>query len=142
MHLLAIVSISCPEVQHLAELTNLQGLVVRLLIFLFIFLGTQCWVVDIMSRVMRKPAFCICENKDADQLRGNHEGYQRLSFPYIGSTIHLLPIYFKPLAILCGCTVRFVSDLVGNHEDRFSHKEAHLMYALVDNRKVTFVCSP
>ena len=24
-----------------------------------------------MSRIMRKPAFCICENKDADQLRGN-----------------------------------------------------------------------
>ena len=23
-----------------------------------------------MSRVVRKPAFCICENKDADQLRG------------------------------------------------------------------------
>ena len=24
-----------------------------------------------MSLVMRKPAFCICENKDSDQLRGN-----------------------------------------------------------------------
>ena len=24
-----------------------------------------------LSCVMRKPAFCICENKDADQLRGN-----------------------------------------------------------------------
>ena len=23
-----------------------------------------------LSLVMRKPAFCICENKDADQLRG------------------------------------------------------------------------
>ena len=23
-----------------------------------------------LSRVVRKPAFCICENKDADQLRG------------------------------------------------------------------------
>ena len=26
-----------------------------------------------MSRVVRKPAFCICENKDADQLHGNRE---------------------------------------------------------------------
>ena len=26
-----------------------------------------------MSLVMRKPDFCICENKDADQLRGNRE---------------------------------------------------------------------
>ena len=31
---------------------------------------------------MRKPAFCICENKDADQLRGNREADQRLCFRY------------------------------------------------------------
>ena len=43
---------------------------------------------------MRKPAFCICENKDADQLRGNREADQRLCFRYIDSTtIPLLPIY-------------------------------------------------
>ena len=35
---------------------------------------------------MRKPAFCICENKDADQLRGNREADQRLCFRYIDST--------------------------------------------------------
>ena len=35
-----------------------------------------------MSRVMRKPDFCICENKDADQLRGNREADQRLCFCY------------------------------------------------------------
>ena len=40
---------------------------------------------------MRKPAFCICENKDADQLRGNREADQRLRFRYIDSTIPLLP---------------------------------------------------
>ena len=39
---------------------------------------------------MRKPAFCICENKDADQLRGNREADQRLCFRYIDSTIPLL----------------------------------------------------
>ena len=39
---------------------------------------------------MRKPAFCICENKDADQLRGNREADQRLCFRYTNSTIHLL----------------------------------------------------
>ena len=43
-----------------------------------------------MSRVMRKPTFCICENKDADQLRGNREADQRLCFRYINSTIPLL----------------------------------------------------
>ena len=40
---------------------------------------------------MRKSAFCICENKDADQLRGNREADQRLCFRYLDSTIPLLP---------------------------------------------------
>ena len=43
-----------------------------------------------MSRVMRFPDFCICENKDADQLRGNREADQRLCFRYMDSTIPLL----------------------------------------------------
>ena len=46
-----------------------------------------------MSRVVRKPAVCICENKDADQLRGNREADQRLCFRYIDRTIPLLSIY-------------------------------------------------
>ena len=44
-----------------------------------------------MSLVMVKPAFCICENKDTDQLRGNCEADQRLCFHYTDSTIPLLP---------------------------------------------------
>ena len=43
-----------------------------------------------MSRFVRKPAFCICENKDADQLRGDREADQRLCFRYIDSKIPLL----------------------------------------------------
>ena len=43
-----------------------------------------------MSLVMRKPEFCKCENKDADQLRGNCEADQRLCFRYTDSTIPLL----------------------------------------------------
>ena len=39
---------------------------------------------------MRKPAFSICKNKDADQLRGNREADQRLCFRYTDSTIPLL----------------------------------------------------
>ena len=35
--------------------------------------------------------FFICENKDADQLRGNREADQRLCFRYTDSTIPLLP---------------------------------------------------
>ena len=49
---------------------------------------------------MRKPAFCICENKDADQLssncaadqlRSNCAADQRLCFRYTDSEISLLP---------------------------------------------------
>ena len=60
-----------------------------------------------LSRVMRKPTFCICENKEA---------YQRLCFRYIDSTIPLLSKseHFKLLAIFCGFTAWFVSDQVGN----------------------------
>ena len=42
------------------------------------------------SHVMRNPAFCACENKDVDQLRGYHPANQRLCFHYIDSTIGLL----------------------------------------------------
>ena len=44
-----------------------------------------------MSRVMRKPAFCICENKGADQPSSNRATDQHLCFRYTASTIPLLP---------------------------------------------------
>ena len=43
-----------------------------------------------MSLVMRKPAYFICENKDADQLRSNCATDQRLCCRYINTTIPLL----------------------------------------------------
>ena len=58
---------------------------------------------------MRKPDFPKCENKRTDQL---HSHCFLLHTAYVQN--------FKPLDIFCGCTVRFVSDLVGNPEDRFS----------------------
>ena len=39
---------------------------------------------------MRKPDFCICENKGADQLCGNRTTDQHLCFHYTDSTIPLL----------------------------------------------------
>ena len=53
---------------------------------------------------MRKPDFC-----------GNRAADQRICFRYMECAIPLLP---KPLAIFCGCPAWFVSDLVGNPEDR------------------------
>ena len=49
-----------------------------------------------LSLVMRKPVICICENKDADQLRGNREADQRICFRYTASTrndITVLALY-------------------------------------------------
>ena len=51
--------------------------------------------VSHLSLVMRKPAFCICENKDSDQLRGNREADQHLSFRYTDSTIYFLYMKFQ-----------------------------------------------
>ena len=53
---------------------------------------------------MRKPAFCICENKDTDQLRGNREADQRLCFRYTDSTkasCHLVWLY-SPVCVGSG----------------------------------------
>ena len=64
--------------------------------FLFQIKGTKSDLYldmkDYLSRAVRKSAFCICENKDADQLRGDREADQRLCFRYIDSTTPLLPI--------------------------------------------------
>ena len=53
---------------------------------------------------------------------------QHLCFHYTESTIPLIPKsgFYKPLTIFCGCTARFVSDLVGNPKDRFSHDTTNI----------------
>ena len=78
---------------------------------------------------MRKQAFCICENKDADQLCGDREADQRFCFRYTDGTIPLLPNpkFQASIAIFCDCTAQFVSGLVGNPEDWFSHNEAQIL---------------
>ena len=53
-----------------------------------------------LSRVMRKPTFCICENKAADQLRGYREADQRLCFRYTDSTIPLLPKFEISIVVI------------------------------------------
>ena len=59
-------------------------------------------------------------------MRSNCAANQRLCFRYIDSTIPPLPK--RPLEIICCCTARFASDVVGNPEDRFSHNEAHIVF--------------
>ena len=52
--------------------------------------GDNLVIILNMSRVVRKPAFCICKNKDPDQLRGNCEADQRLCYRHMDSAILLL----------------------------------------------------
>ena len=75
----------CRENREALKLT-----VTAQLFCLFVFTYAFCWfsyTSDHMSRIVRKPDFCLCENKGADQLRGNREADQRLCFRYSDSTV-------------------------------------------------------
>ena len=78
-----------------------------------------------INLVVRKPAFHICENKDADQLRGNREADQRLVFATsIVQSLYFLNTKFQTSSHLVrSYSLKFVWDLVGNPEDRFSQNE-------------------
>ena len=73
---------------------------------------------------MRKPAFCMCENKGEDQLCGIIAADQPLCFCYIVQSLYFLN--FKHLAIFYGCTAQFALDLVRNPEDRSPNNAAQL----------------
>ena len=92
-----------------------------------------------VSHVMRKPAFCLHENTDADQLPGNLPADQHLGFHNTDSTIPLLLLSRFEISSLNGCMAQFVPDLVRNPEDRFSCDQAHLISDKFDNHH-NFVC--
>ena len=81
-----------------------------------------------MSCVVRKPAFCICENKDADQLRGNRLCFairivQSLYYlhPKFQASSHLLWLY-SPVCVGPGQKPRrsvfFTTRLISEEEIR------------------------
>ena len=84
---------------------------------------------------MRKPDFCICENKGADQLCGNRTTDHRLCFRYTDSPIPLLSkseiSSLKPPSVAVQPGLCLVLNLVGNPEDWFSHNEAHIQVCLL-----------
>ena len=81
------------EISDLGSRRNVLSMFICVLNFVFAYAKRRFshYVAHNMSRVVRKPDFCICENKDADQLRGNREADQRLCFRYMDSKIPLLP---------------------------------------------------
>ena len=94
---------------------------------------------------MRKPAFCICGNKGADQLRGKKTKTQ-INFAVTAKLISAFVFATQTHVVQSVCFLNpkshvsshllwlyspvFMSDLVGNPEDRFSHNEAHLICML------------
>ena len=98
------------------RLTNRQPVTeLKVKLFLMIYLLN----LNNLYRIVRKPAFSYAKTKDADQLRSN----------CVVQSLYFLNPKFQASSHLCGCIARFVSDLVGNPEDKFSHNEAHLIIA-------------
>ena len=70
---------------------------------------------------MGKPDFCLCGNKEVDQLCSNCR-YYYFSLTYIQN--------IKLLAFFYDGTGWFVLELVGNPEDRFSGVEAQNWFVI------------
>ena len=68
---------------------------------------------------MRNSAFCICENKGADQLHGNRAADQRLCY------------YLNPEFQATSYLLWFMSDLVGKPKDRFSYNMAQIIFHFI-----------
>ena len=64
--------------------------IMLMICFIFYHVTQPNWHIYYLSRVVRKPDFCLCENKGADQLRSNCEADQRLYFRNKVSKISLL----------------------------------------------------
>ena len=98
----------------------------------------SCLVVSKMKKhlslLMGKPTICICENKDADQLRGNREADQRLCFRYSDSTVPLL-LKSKVSSSMCLYRLACVGPVWKPH-CWFSHEMAHFYLPKISSVKV------
>ena len=85
-----------------------------------------------MSLFMRKPDFCICENKNADQLRGNRKADQRLCFPTrTVQSLYLLNPKFQASSYLLWLYSPVCVGTGRKPERWFSHDVAHMFLILI-----------
>ena len=83
-----------------------------------------------LSRLVGKPTICICENKDAGQLRGNREADQRLCFRYSDIIVQFLS-YLNPKFQASSSFYRPVCvGPVRKPHCWFSHEAAHLSFTV------------
>ena len=78
--------------RYLSDMANIESLGKELIGSIdFLSCLNSCGIYKrFMSRIMRKPNFCLCENKAADQLCSNCTAGQRLCFRYTDSAVPLL----------------------------------------------------
>ena len=75
------------------------------------------------SRVMRKPV-CFGYAKVKSQISCAVTA-QLISAFILTSMDSTNPLHFNPINVFSSCTGRFVSNLVGKYDDRFSHDTAY-----------------
>ena len=102
----------------------------------------ECVNAAYMSRVVRKPTFCICENKDTDQLRGNREADQRLCFfaTLIVQSLYFLNPKFQVSSHLLWLCRPVCVGPARKPEDRFSHNEAHTETICTETKRIGSLC--
>ena len=80
---------------------------------------------------MRKPAFCICENKDADQLRVSFAVTEKLISAFVFATRIVQSLFFVNTKFPASSHLLWLYSLVclgpgRKPQDRFSHNEAQI----------------
>ena len=78
---------------------------------------------------MRKPYFLLCEKKKT-QISFAVTAKLISAFVFVSwiQSLVFLNLKFQAFTTFCGSTDPFVSDLVGNPEDRFSHVAAQMSW--------------
>ena len=73
-----------------------------------------------LCSVMRKPAICIWESKDADQLRSNFTAQLISDFDFVAKIVQSL-FFLNQKFQASNHLIKLYSPVVENPEDRFSH---------------------
>ena len=93
-----------------------------------------------MSRVMRKPDFCICENKDADQLRGTAKLISAFVFAIriVQFLFYLNTKFQASKHILSLCSLVHVGPGRKPRRPVFSERGSYVSYSLMSTHNLCF----
>ena len=93
-------------------------------------------ILSNLSRILRKPALFIYENKGTDQLCVSCVVTAQLISAFVFTTLVVQSLYFQNLlSIFYGCTALVILDLLRNLKDRLSCDAAHGDYSFQDGKQ-------